>query len=109
LKLEDAYQPIMPLLLSQKLLHHSSSSVKESSSKINPKRRIDDGDCRPSTSTSNSDENKISNFVERRGEGEGGDKRRRTAPPVPEKVINWPVLKTPTSTSNNAEDGELSD
>jgi hypothetical protein len=107
LKIEDAYQPIMPLLLSQKLLRHTSSSVKESSSKINPKRRIDDGDRRPSTSSS--DKSKTNNIIEWKGEGGGGDKRQRTGPLVPEKGVNRPVLKTPTSSSNNVEDGELSD
>lgn len=96
----------MPLLLSQKLLRHSSS-VKESSSRINPKRRIDDDDRRPSTSTS--DKSKTKNFIEGKGEGGGGDKRQRTAPVVPENAVNRSVLKTPTSSSNNVEDGELSE
>jgi hypothetical protein len=105
-KIEDAYQPIMPLLLSQKLLRHSSS-VKESSSKINPKRRIDDDDRRPSTSIS--DRSKTNNFIERKGVGGGGDKRQRTIPLMPENGVNRPVLKTPPSSSNNVEDGELSE
>ena len=98
----------MPLLLSQKLLRLTAFSVEESSSKTNPKRRIDDGDRRPSTS--NSDKSKNHNFVERKGEGGfGGDKRQRTAPLVPEDGVDRPVLKPPTSSSNNVEDGELSD
>ena len=52
---------------------------------------------------------KTKNFIEGKGEGGGGDKRQRTAPVVPENAVNRSVLKTPTSSSNNVEDGELSE
>ena len=99
LRIQDAYEPIMPLLESLKFLHHGASSIKENSSQINAKRHIDDVDR-----NSSSNYNKKNSGIQRK-RGEDGDKRQRIAPLVldREEVLKGPNLL------ENVEDGELSD
>ena len=109
--MEDAYQPIMPLLMSQKSLrYNSSSSVKECSSRTNPKRHIDDVNRNSSTSSNYKYKNKNDCF-ERNEESDraGGTKRQKIVPLVPTGV-DCPVSRNPTPTLlESVEDGELSD
>lgn len=117
--MEDAYQPIMPLLMSQKSLRYnssssSSSSVKECSSRTNPKRHIDDVNRNSSTSSNYKNKNDKNNCIEKNGKSDfpGGTKRQKIVPLVPDKGVDCPVGSRnppPPTLLENVEDGELSD
>lgn len=125
--MEDAYQPIMPLLMFQKSLRHNSSSssssvkaytsVKECSSRINPKRHIDDVNRNSSTSTNyknkNNKKDNKNNCANKNGESDwpGGTKRQKIVASVPDKGVDCPLSRNPITPTHleNVEDGELSD